>query len=308
MKQLGVEIAGGVRRLAVKDGGLTVGCCCSGGGPCCDFTCLHPQCVTNATSGYRCCELGSSYNLQLSANASRNVSITRPIKLADDVETLPGDFLSEFTANLNLYVRCLGPGQRSYTADGFFRSRRVERPQYRRCSTGEFFAGNNDLVIDLEGMEAIDAIFGRAIGMASPQGMAEILGTQTFIETAADDAYRFPIESCSGLRTFGGVLNPAGTIRDRGTHSWDHSPGCLQRRASYAVSRTIAGYSCADDGANPPTDSVYVTAQGTFTMNITRLERCAVDPCTPFPCPGDPGLAEAGDSGGCAGCGNGVGL
>jgi len=302
MKSLGVETAGGGRRLAVREGGLTVGCCCDGGGPCCDFTCLHPQCVTAATSGYRCCELGSDFNVQITATASRNVTIIRPIKFIDDVETLPGEFFSEFTANLNLYARCLGPGQRTYTADGFYRGRRVERPQFRRCSTGEFFAGNNDLTVDLAGMDAINDIFGRAIGLQPPQGMAEIMGTQTFIETAADDAYRAPLESCAGVRAFGGVLNPAGTVRDRGTFTWDHSPGCLQRRASFAVSRTVAGYGCDDNGVDPPADSVYITQQGTMTLQITRITRCATDPCEPHPCPGDPGLA-AGDDSGCAGCG-----
>jgi hypothetical protein len=162
LRQLGVENTGNFKRLAVKDGGLTVGCCCDGGGPCCDFTCLHPQCVTAATSGYRCCELGSDFNVQITATGNRTIQVIRPIVLTSGSgqrELLPGYFSHEFTSNLNLYVRCGGQFGRTYTADGFFRSTRNERPSYRDCGTGEFVFINNDQTINLEGVgEASEAL------------------------------------------------------------------------------------------------------------------------------------------------------
>ena len=252
-------------------------CCCGDQDGCCEFAHLARNCIFIEPNDYVCCELGQHYQLSLYATAQRTMEVTRPFKPYSNAdEVLPTYTESSFTASFVLDVRCVG-GQRFYTATGSYRGRRRGTITPPNCAPGQPPPTNLDLPVERGGLDVVDRVFGRAIGLASPGSIVELLSSQTDLGWFADDTPRGH-DACRGNREFSNVLNQAGTLTDRGSHSWDYANQCLQRSGEYLFGRTIRGVACASE-TGEPIDSAFVSGFGSFLMQITRINRCAQDPC-----------------------------
>lgn len=252
-------------------------CCCEEQEGCCEFAHLARNCIFIEPLDYICCELGQHYQMSFYATAQRTMEVQRAFKPYSNAdEVLPNYTDSSFTASFVLDVQCIN-GQRFYSATGSYRGRRRGTITLRDCSSGQLTTSSVDLDVAWDGLDVVDRVFGRAIGLASTGSIVELLSTLTDMGWFPDDTPRGH-DSCQRTRVFGGPINQAGTLADRGSHSWSYVNGCLQRSGEYLFGRTILGVAC-DSQSGLPIDSAYIGGAGSFTMQITRINRCSRDPC-----------------------------